>query len=435
MSAPQAAGVFRASSREYPKMRARKPWMGLLGIARCPAETAPLRSFTDIATLGCGALALALPMLCGSVPARSESSSSTAISPVGAVLTDEPGAAIPTAVGSRNTRLTNALGRGYGIQYWGSGYTAERLAAAPHGLLIIEATKLGATDSVSGREELFSRDEVYQIRREGSRPVLGYINLSEIEIYRDYWVETVRSRTNDAAAGGVDGLAGWIGPRLGPEERLAIYWAPEWEAILVARLERLLALGLDGVFLDDALHYYSYASGEGLDDEGTEHRDDTPKDASGFARAMMGLIERLAAKARALRGDSIIIVNNAVYIGRDAASPESADTEAFGAFERYRNAIDGVLVENMLGPVPQDAAIEVLHKDYARHGVSVLTLDFLSNTDSCLPPDAYRHTIVARAAEAGFLPYVTDDETFNRLYPPISGSAGKLPARSVTSTQ
>ena len=340
---------------------------------------------------------------------------------------------MPTSDGSRNARFANGLGRGYGLQYWGAGYTAEGLAAAPHGLLIIEATKLGATDSASGREELFSRDEVRQIRHDGVRPVLGYINLSEIETYRDYWVETVTSRTTDA--GGIDELPDWVGPRRGPEERLATYWAPEWEAILMARLERLLALGLDGVFLDDALHYYNYASGEGLDSEGAAHRNNTPKGAPGFARAMMELVERLATKARELRCDSIVIVNNAVYIGRDAAGPEGTDTEALGAFERYRNAIDGVLAESMLGPVPQNAVIEVLRDDYASHGVSVLTLDFLSNALSSLPPDEFRNTVVALATEAGFLPYIADDETFNRLYPPIRASVEKLPPQTATLPQ
>ena len=429
----RGADIPRIWRVKIPEVQARKTQMGLLRLAGCTGESVPSRLWPEIAEIARATLTLTLTALVGSVPAYSEPSPSSSECLAGAVLADASETAPPTNGGSRNSRLANVLGLGYGVQYWGTGYTAEDLAAAPHGLLIIEATKLGATDSWSGREELFSSEEVRQIRRDGARPTLGYINLSEIETYRDYWVATVTSRTTKAATGDVDGLPSWVGPQVGTNEWLAIYWAPEWEAILMARLERLLALGLDGVFLDDALHYYNYASGEGLEGRSAAHRDDTPEGAPGFARAMMGLVERLAARARALRCDSIVIVNNGVFIGRDAG-PESSETAGAAAFERYRSAIDGILMESMLSPVPQDAVIEVLHEDFASHGVPVLTLDFLSHALSSVPSDEVRNMVVARAAEAGFLPYVADDEAFDRLYPPIRAPIEQLP-RPVKSRQ
>lgn len=49
-----------------------------------------------------------------------------------------------TTARSRAARLLPALQRGVGLQYWGPDYTVEALAGQLHGLLIFEATRIGA---------------------------------------------------------------------------------------------------------------------------------------------------------------------------------------------------------------------------------------------------------------------------------------------------
>jgi uncharacterized protein (TIGR01370 family) len=312
--------------------------------------------------------------------------------------------------------------RGFGVQYWGEGYTADALAGSPHGLLIIEATKVGAQYSATGREELFSAEEIFEIRKGGARPVLGYINLSEIETYRDYWVEMASARGEDPGASVLDPPPVWFGALTTAGEQLAAFWTPEWEAILKERVDRLLALGLDGVFLDDVLHYYGWAVGQDLQMVDGVDLAGAPEGATGFARAMMGLVERLAAHAKSRRCDVAFIVNNGAFIGRDAGpdgEPDDGNEGARSAFDRYRDAIGGIMSESTLAPERQDKTIEALREDFVEHGVPVLTVDLASRAPD-LSAQKFRALVAERAGEAGFIPYVADDEAFDRLYPPLT---------------
>jgi len=117
-------------------------------------------------------------------------------------------------------RTLRALQRGFGVQYWGETYTATALADAPHGLLIIEATRTGADQAPDNKELLFSRQDIARISHNGARPVLAYVNLAEIEAYRDYWT-LVRHQDSDPKQ---EVARSWVGPRTERSEQLARYY-------------------------------------------------------------------------------------------------------------------------------------------------------------------------------------------------------------------
>jgi uncharacterized protein (TIGR01370 family) len=318
----------------------------------------------------------------------------------------------PSADRYRAMRLHRALADGFGVQYWGERYTAEELAEQPHGLLIIEGAKVGAPYSESGREVFFTPDEIAAISRGGERPVLGYLNAGEIEHYRDYWIE----RT-EGSAGEVAASPGWFGPHTGHGEHLAAYWAPEWQDVLIARVDRLMALGVDGLFLDDVLHYYSHATHKNLrwPDSG---RAEGPQDASGLAKAMMELVIAVAERVRDWDCGALVIVNNGVFIGRDA--DEAADGDgARPVFEAYLAAIDAILVENALSPSAHPDTRAALDEDYRESGLTVLTLDVLSRFGG-EDLAQLRQRMAEEAREAGFYPYLVEDSAFNRLWAPIA---------------
>jgi uncharacterized protein (TIGR01370 family) len=305
-----------------------------------------------------------------------------------------------------------ALWSGFGVQYWGDSYTAARLAAAPHGLFIIETARVGASTLDNSRELFFSAEEMRRIGREGLRPIFGYLNLAKIEPYRDYWVDAV------ASAGGQEPLdqtnAPWIGPSLGHDGTLARFWTPEWAKILTDRVDSLMRQGVDGLFLDDALQYFAYhaAIAEGRPDF---VQDDGPKTAADFARAMMALVITIADHARTHGCKTLIIVNNAVFIGRDAASDPHDPSP--GQFAQYRTAIDGILIESVLAAGGNSSAITALQEDFVSDGVPVLTIEF---ADAAGPnSEAEIATAKRRAASEGFATYIADDAMFNQLYAPI----------------
>lgn len=283
----------------------------------------------------------------------------------------------------RALRMTTALLSGYGVQYWGDGYQADMLARAPHGLLILEAAKVGAPDAPDRREIMFSPVEMNAIRRDGARPVLAYLNLTEVEPWRDYWPKDGRAPL-------------WLGPVTETGDHLAAFWRPAWQAVLRDRVARLMATGADGLFLDDALNYFVAGTMSG-------GPPDAPADAGAAAQIMLALVQDVAAAARVLRCDALIVVNNAVFVGRDAGWA-SRD-----AFDSYLRAIDGVMIEDGLGAANHPDLHTALREDYLARGIPVLSLDFA--------PPSRADEVARRARARGYAPYVVPDGAFSALGP------------------
>ena len=305
-------------------------------------------------------------------------------------------------------RLRAALARGFGIQYWGAEYSASELALAPHGLLILEASRTGADDN--SQEVSFDAAEIQEIRRSGARPVIGYLNVTEIETYRNYWRE--RDHVSDIPT--LSPVPDWVGPVTRDGEQLAAYWLPAWERILKTRIDGILGLGFDGVFLDDVLHYFSYLSGDQL--RGTKRVPTSGE--GGYATAMMHLIIRLATYIRTRRPDAIVVANNGIFLAGDSGA-EIGGKKAEALFKRYSSALDGILVESAFGADATAQVQSVLTERYLESGVSVLTVDFASQLAG--PSNlAIRMAVESQAKRAGFVPYVADNEVYDRLYRPFS---------------
>jgi Predicted extracellular endo alpha-1,4 polygalactosaminidase or related polysaccharide hydrolase len=289
------------------------------------------------------------------------------------------------------------------VQYWGRDFTAALLSAAPHDLLIVEASVADADRETGRRERRFSASEVRAMRRGGARPVLAYLNLGEVEPWRDHWVERG---------------AAWIAGVSPTGERLAPYWDPDWARMLKARLDVLLALGFDGALLDDALHYWTW--GAGLARVSPRWRGPRPPSgAPAAARAMLGLTLDLADHARRrsalARADFALVVNNGVFLGDDAAADGAPGAEAL--FARHRAAMDAILVESALAR-SDEAALGALARVWRGAGAPVLAVEFASEARAA-DPAAFRRRIAREAECRGFAVYVADDPRFDRLYPPV----------------
>jgi len=303
-----------------------------------------------------------------------------------AALASQPGQACPEPADNRTARLTSALKSGYGVQYWGASFQAETLAQAPHGLLIIEATKIGAADTSDGREVTFTPEEMERVRRQGERPVLAYLNLTEVEPWRDYWPEDGKTPP-------------WLGPETSTGDKLAAFWRSEWREILRQRAIRLMNTGVDGLFLDDALNYFVAGSLKG-------RAPGMPSDVPEAAEIMLSLVQEIAIEARTVRCNALIIVNNGVFVGRDAG-PEN-----LAAFDTYRAAIDGIMIEDGFGGADTPVLHTALQEDYLAKGIPVLSLDFTSK--------AHTEDMVKRARGKGYAPYIVPDGSFSSLGPPVA---------------
>lgn len=323
----------------------------------------------------------------------------------------------------RRRRIARGLEDGFGVQYWGATFNANELAAAPHGLLIVEMARLGADATHGTRETFFSADETDKIKKMGQRPVLAYLNLAKVEPYRNYWVDAAIAHAGRKLL--QQGDEPWVGPSLGADGTLARFWTPEWAAIVEDRVDRLVQSGVDGLFLDDVLQYYTYHVGVSESRPGFVWVGD-PNSVSDFARAMMQLVITVAKRARQNGCEMLIVVNNGVFIGRDAGSI-AHDTSSESDFAHYLSEIDGILIESVFAHGGDKIAIAALHEDFADHGVPVLAIDFLDASDQAGGSTGQtRAEIAGLASREGFAAYVVDDPKFNRLYPPIPLREGPM---------
>lgn len=241
------------------------------------------------------------------------------------------------------------------------------LARAPSDLLVIDYSKDGSDGKA------LTRAEVRRLQDSG-KLVVSYLSIGEAEPYRYYWRE-----------GWGPGHPSWIqrpNPSW-PDNFPVQYWHPEWQRILMhdgeGYLDRILAAGFDGVYLDIVDGYEAFQSRR-------------PQ----AAQEMKQLVSKVAAYTRARAGDDFgVFAQNAVDLLED---PEyRAVLTGLGKEETYffpgdePNPHEDMLwEEDILGKLVED-------------GKLVLTVDYPSKP-------ANRAWVAERARSRGFVPYLAGVE-------------------------
>ncbi len=273
----------------------------------------------------------------------------------------------------------------------------------------------------------------------GRRIVLAYVSIGEAEDYRFYWnedwIETALpaagSRPSAGRAGGSPapepppGQGGteaaapansrpdrWVSakapPWLGDESEtwggnFAVkYWDPEWQALIHGTpqsfVERVLALGFDGVYLDRVDAYY-------------EHVDEHPT----AAEDMVDFVVGLAASARTARPGALVVVQN----GEELLTRPA-----------YVAAIDAIAKEDLLYGSPtegvQNSEAQIANSlgwlSHARvAGRPVLVIEYLDQEDAIR---AAQQDLLQR----GFIPYFGPRSLDRLAKPPAATAATVRPA-------
>jgi cysteinyl-tRNA synthetase len=256
--------------------------------------------------------------------------------------------------------------------YWLDGPKLARIHDSAFELAVIDPSADGTT------RRSFTPAQLAELREGGcARRVVAYLNIGQAESYRSYWRREWRvGAPNWLAVADPD----W------PGDFFVRYWAPEWQAIVEAALDRIVDAGFDGVYLDriDSC-FESYAAGH--------------------ERAMVEFVLALAVRARArapLGDDFGVIAQNA-----EELLPRHADYAAcltgLAREETYVRATD-----EPTGPAERAATERLLDlaRQTTRAGL-VLTVDYADR------PELVR-LCYERASELGYVPYVTDVD-LNRL--------------------
>ncbi len=238
-------------------------------------------------------------------------------------------AAKPATKAASNQTPAQILG---GVRSWAyqlQHADPQAIARTPYDLVVIDYTRNGDPDLP------LKPADVQRMKKKpdgGRRLVLAYVSIGEAEDYRFYWNdEWVETATPDKpvaatatpvpAPGGADaqnpsfapssaGVAKpdrWLSPKapawLGDESEtwsgnFAVkYWDKDWQDLIFGKpdsfVERVLALGFDGIYLDRVDAYY-------------EHIDEHPS----AAEDMVEFVVRLAAAARTAKPGALVVPQN-----------------------------------------------------------------------------------------------------------------------------
>jgi cysteinyl-tRNA synthetase, unknown class len=332
-----------------------------------------------------------------------------------------------TASGDRTIRnwgyqLQSSKGKGGGKT---KPLSATELIAVPHDLLVIDSQKDGTGKNA------FTRAEVDQMKaRKGAQSVIvSYISIGEASDYRDHWQDdwtTYKDADQRAAGEPTANAPAWLGAwnEQWPNSRKVRYWDPAWQAIIfnatkTGWLDKIVAAGFDGAYLDIVDGYYHWGCEIAQSDQ---CRDGDPRTEREAAARMIDFVVALAAHARKTNPNFLVIPQNGAYI------IDALEDEDHKRRDAYLETINAIACEDLFfkgdkpennGFAPDGDAIDALVRDFLEPGVVVLSVDYLSDKKKV-------GKFYEAATEKGFLPYAAPKRELNVMGPPYDGSGEKV---------
>ena len=264
------------------------------------------------------------------------------------------------------------------IANWG--YQLQKLdvahaSASPYDLLVVDYAKDGSDDQALPAADV---EHLQHKPGGGRRTVIAYLSIGEAESYRSYWKPEWKTQR-----------PGWLlGENPDWAENYAVcFWDPQWQAIMCgaphSRLDRVIAAGFDGVYLDkcdvfdDLRQRYKAVAGSRRDIEGD----------------MIGFVARLSAYAKSRKPGFLVIMQNAEELLKSADLRRNLDGIAK---ESLLYGIDGPERRNTDDDVAAVAAdLDLMQRD----GKLVLVVEYLNNASKI--EDA-----ASAAARLGYTLYV-----------------------------
>jgi len=133
------------------------------------------------------------------------------------------------------------------------------------------------------------------------RKVIAYLSIGEAEDYRAYWQSS--RKTNPPAF-----LLG-ENPEWKGNFRVK-YWQADWQKIILADVDKIMAAGFDGVYLDivDGFETFEQNGNDFIDDR------PNPETKQSYRRDMVDWVKSVAARARKTNSAAILIPQNGTQL-------------------------------------------------------------------------------------------------------------------------
>lgn len=306
---------------------------------------------------------------CGDRPGPAPSGGGEAVDPA-TVTVNQPGTGGPLALKS--------------VAYWAYQIqdhylNPQPLADSHYDLLVIDQARsivdlTGYDDALLVSKLKSSRNHVG-----GNKIVLCYIDIGQAENFRWYWQPGWKVG-NPAWIAGKD-PDGWAG------DFVVKFWDPEWKAILKAYLDRIIADGYDGIYMDwlGAFEFdpvVKAAAAEGKN-----------------ARAeMAALVKELGAHARATKAEFLLVGQNAAELAAEPDYLSSIDGQA-QEDTWFMGGSHGAQGDIAQKPADTQEIIQSLNV-FKSAGKPVFTVDYAFKPD-------HVSACYTQAAALGFVGYVT----------------------------
>lgn len=299
------------------------------------------------------------------------------------------------------------------------------LMRTAHDLIVIDMTKDGTFKNA------FTRPEVEQLktRRTANSVIVSYMSIGEASDYRDHWQDNWTTYKDLAlrCAGELTANApAWLGAwnESWPNSRKVRYWDKDWQAIIfndakTGWLDRIVASGFDGAYLDIVDGYYHWGCEIA---QSKECRAGDPTNEREAASRMIDFIVAMATHARKTNPSFLIIPQNGAYI------IDALEDEDHKRRDAYLETINAIACEDLFfkgdtpenNPLaPDEGAIDALVRDFLEPGVAVFSVDYLSDKKKIAQ-------FYQAATEKGFLPYAAPKRELNVMGAPYDGSGEKV---------
>ncbi len=191
-----------------------------------------------------------------------------------------------------------------------------QLAACGRDWLVLDA-------NFSSPSEPWSTDDIAAIRAgKPGRKVIAYLSIGEAGDYRDYWQHSWR--TNPPA------FLLTENPQWKGDFRVK-YWHADWQEIILTDVDKIMAAGFDGVYLDIVDGF------EAFEQDGNNFIDDrlNPETKQTYRRDMVDWVKAVAARARAKNSAALVIPQNGTQLFTHADF--LAVTDASGVEDLFTN--------------------------------------------------------------------------------------------------
>ncbi len=220
-----------------------------------------------------------------------------------------------------------------------------------------------------------------------NRQIIAYISIGEAEEYCWYWQRAWGSKGQLTAA-----APAWLGGenRKWKGNYRVQYWDPTWQALILQSVDRAMATGFDGVYLDIVDGF------ENFEKVGSRYVDDKVNDVTqqSFRRDMVDWVKRISTQVRRAKPNAFVVPQNASQLLAHADYLELVS--AVGIEDLYTN-------DNIPQPKSHTKFITENLQPILAKGLPVLVIEYPTKP-------AFQKLAVKGALKDGFTLLLTDRE-------------------------